>query len=170
MLSATSTPFYATWGYTLEAEGFSDSVDQLIQAILAERMKPDAEPAAIARSVVAHLDRSSDAGWLEEDRDELLARLRPGTQREKAITPRLSAPQELATADADRFLKAAEANAAERFEVAWHTIEPLTAAYPNSYRVQELACRVALSLGDEMHEIRGRCRRMSELALQGHAK
>jgi hypothetical protein len=133
--------------YSPKASGFGGGAVALMRAAIAG---PD--KAAVARAQLELLDRP-DGPWIAAERDDEIARLRAFTAGEsKARVPSApaadpapddDAPPELPPEARDQFVRARQAFRAGAVGLALQTAQPLFAAYPRVYAVQDLRCQIA---------------------------
>lgn len=163
--------------YSSDAERFSPEATEWMRATLRDRLgtTTPGEP-ALAETVLGLLARSPEV-WVTSERDELLQQMQlamvqsppppaataksapvplpsataPGTaaDRHAESPPGGGQPAGIAAADAALFAQALADEKAGKQASAEKLARPLFTRYPDSYEVQDLRCRLAMSLHAE---------------------
>jgi hypothetical protein len=111
----------------------------------------NADPVAVAREQLDILRTSTQADWVEVERNQEIARLEAmlprapptNTAAEPAAPSRPPLPPELRGDDAARFQRASDLFQAGAVAAAYAAAKPLLAAYPDVAAVQSLRCQLA---------------------------
>jgi hypothetical protein len=129
--------------YDPKMTGFGEGAVALMRICLG-----GADRVAVARAQLDYVRAAKPASWAPGEREAALARLEamnppPAAAAERAPASAQSGPAELATEDRDRFAKALQHFRAGQVAAAYGEAQPLFAAYPASYAVQDLRCQLA---------------------------
>jgi hypothetical protein len=139
--------------------------------------------AAIASAQLEYLRGAKSASWVASDRDEeekhLEAMVTPAPPPSAAdggspvgalgAPAGPQAPPELKQGDQERFLRAKQMLNAAAVAAAFHTAQPLFAAYPNSRDVQDLRCQLATLRYLDKEALRAECAPYTRLSDGGVA-
>lgn len=137
--------------YNSKMSAFGPSANDVMRAAVS---KHRAGEGAIAREVVAALERAPDGVFVSSERAALVKNLESRVRASNAPAKAASAPAvpaevvvpetpELSAPDRERFVDAYRAAARGDVVAAWNAGKPLFAAHPRSMNVQDLRCSVA---------------------------
>jgi hypothetical protein len=155
--------------YDPKMSGFGDGAVALMRAAV-EGPRDAAGPAAVARAQLAVLERP-DGPWVPAERDDAMVRLRAmagaardgGASAAPPSAPADEGPPELPVEARQRFVRALQAFRAGAVGFAQRTAQPLFAAYPDVYAVQDLRCQIATLRWLPRQELVAECAPMTRL-------
>jgi predicted Zn-dependent protease len=170
--------------YDNHMQGFAPANLELMRYVVAERMAAEdaRDPAALLQRITDYLKRSDFPGWVEEERKSYLVELGQALQQGRAPPASSAAaqasepaaapaePQEdlsaLSEPDRARYAEIDRGVQEERWHDVYAIISSLAKAYPDSFVVQQKACRIGMRLGLGFRDLKPLCDRMTALSMQ----
>ena len=177
--------------YGPRVTGFSEGAATLMRLALDHRLEPLAQTERAFADAFAHEVERTSASWVDDEREALLARLRPAAPAPAAPAPsgrrrRFNAPDPtpdpapagpaedplaaLSPADRQVYARAVEDQRAGRVPEALLGMKPLFSAYPDVLAVQDLRCQLAMASGGAWSSMQGECARLMELTRASAAR
>ena len=167
--------------YDNRMQGFAQPNLDLMGYAVDERAADEAQrdPEQLLKRMSAYLKQSDYQGWIEQDRHGRLAALeadatRHTSQRAAAPAPskrrlrlrpktypRCPSPTARATSASTAFQENRQKDVSD-------AITALARAYPDSFPVQQKACRFGMQLGMSYKALKPFCDRMTALSMQVH--
>ncbi len=152
--------------YDNSMSSFSTYAVELMQLGIEARGRGGSAAAATSR--MAALLRSTEwDGWIDEDRQRLLALLQGDSRERSNSTDReYSRPADdgKARPESDPFAESREAARSGQFEFAWERLQPILDARKDDGAVQRLACEISAARGPDSDASLTQCLRAVALA------
>ena len=152
--SARSIMFHQ---YGPRATSFSPESAAVMKVALDSRSpRTSREASDLYRELAATMKRAPDGVFVEDERRQMVARYEEAAttneanaaqheqRAEAAARPAVPETPDLTPEHRAMFVKAYESAAAGANVAAWEIMKPLVAAYPSSFAVQDLRCRIAM--------------------------
>jgi hypothetical protein len=168
--------------YDNNMQTFAPANAQLMGYAVDERLADESkrDPAALEQRLADFLKHAEYRGWVEDERREYVTALEDAAKKgastpEAAASQRATqpaapaAPEEdlsaLSEADRARYRGIDQAWEEKRWQDVNDTIFALAKAYPDSFPVQQKACRVGMQLGLSYRALKPVCDRMTALSM-----
>jgi hypothetical protein len=168
--------------YDNHMQGFAQPNLDLMAYVVDERTADETQrdPELLVQRITNYLKHSDFQGWVEEERQSYLTELEAAATHRKAAASAGAASQAqppappsedlsaLSEADRARYLGIDKAWDEQRWKDVSDAITSLAQAYPDSFAVQQKACRVGMQLGLSYRSLKPFCDRMTALSMQAH--